>query len=80
MPAHLCQLYSFSRDGENGRLVDGADRKAALAAVLAGLMRDPAERARLSASSRQWIVARYGLEGVLDQWESVLSAAVGKDE
>jgi glycosyltransferase involved in cell wall biosynthesis len=64
------------REGENGRLARGADRPAALAVVLAGLMRDPAERARLSASSRQWILDRYGIEGVLDQWESVLSEAV----
>jgi len=64
------------REGENGRLAHGADRKEALAGVLAGLMRDPAERARLSASSRQWIVDRYGIEGVLDQWESVLAEAV----
>lgn len=64
------------RDGENGQLVQGVDRKAALAAVLAGLMRDPAERARLSATSRQWILDRYGIEGVLDQWESLFAAAV----
>jgi len=64
------------RDGENGRLVHGADRKSALAAVLASLMRDPAERARLAAASRGWIVERYGIEGVLDQWEAVLAQVV----
>ena len=66
------------RDDENGQLVRGPDRKAALATVLAGLMRDPAERARLSGSSRQWILDQYGIEGVLDQWESVLTVAVNK--
>lgn len=60
------------RDGENGRLVRGDDRIQALADVLEDLMRDPAERARLGRSSRAWIVARYGIEGVLDKWESVL--------
>ena len=64
------------RDGENGRLVAGADRARALADVLAALMRDPAERARLSASSRQWILDRYGIEGVLDQWESVFATTL----
>jgi len=64
------------RDGENGRLVSGPDRASALAAVLAALMRDPAERARLASSSRQWIIQRYGIEGVLDQWERLLSEAV----
>jgi glycosyltransferase involved in cell wall biosynthesis len=63
------------RDGENGQLVHGADRKAALASVLAGLMQDPTERARLSAPSRQWILDRYGIEGVIDQWEAVFSEA-----
>lgn len=66
------------RDGENGQLVRGPDRKAALATVLAGLMRDPAKRARLSGSSRQWILDQYGIEGVLDQWESVLKVVVNK--
>ena len=66
------------RDGENGRLVHGADRTGALATVLAGLMRDPAERARLSGSPRQWILDQYGIEGVLDQWESVFTAVATK--
>ena len=66
------------RDGENGQLVHGPDRKAALATVLADLMRNPAKRARLSGSSRQWILDQYGIEGVLDQWESVLKVVVNK--
>jgi glycosyltransferase involved in cell wall biosynthesis len=64
------------RDDENGRLVRGEDRKGGLATVLADLMRDPVARTRLSGSSRQWIMDRYGIEGVVDQWESVFSAVV----
>lgn len=66
------------REGENGRLVHGEDRKGGLAAVLADLMRDPVARTRLSGSSRQWIMDRYGIEGVLDQWESVFARALVK--
>lgn len=63
------------KNGENGRLVYGSNRVMALAGVLSELMDNPAERQRLSDSSRRWIHDRYGIDGVLDQWESVLSAA-----
>jgi hypothetical protein len=58
--------------------VRGEDRKGGLAAVLADLMRDPVARTRLSGTSRQWIMDRYGIEGVVDQWESVFSAVVSR--
>lgn len=65
------------RDGENGRLVDGRDRTGALAEVLAELMGNPNERQRLADSSREWIRHSFGINEVLDRWESVLES-VGK--
>lgn len=67
------------RDGENGILVRGEDRSRALATALSRLMRDPAELARLSASSVQSIMDQHGIDVVLDQWESVLQAASRKN-
>lgn len=68
------------RDHENGRLVFGKNRIAALAGVLSEVMQNPDERQRLSSSSRRWILDRYGIKHVGDQWEVVLTAASCRNE
>lgn len=60
------------RDRENGRLVVGEDRIASLAKVLRELMSDAAERKRLSEAPRDWLVEKYDIAGVVDQWEDLL--------
>lgn len=65
-------------DNVNGCLVRGDDRAAALADVLHRLMSNEQERRRLAAGDRSYIGSRYGLEGVVDQWENLLSDIVGQ--
>lgn len=60
-------------DNVNGCLVRGDDRAAALAEVLHRLMSNEQERRRLAAGDRSYIVTRYGLEGVVNQWENLLA-------
>ena len=60
-------------DGENGLLVDGPDRATALAAGLARLMGDEAERVRLGAAGPGRI-APFAPDRVVARWESLLQA------
>jgi glycosyltransferase involved in cell wall biosynthesis len=53
--------------GVNGLLVPPGDVDA-LAAALAGLLADPAARARLGAAARATITARYSSEHVAERW------------
>ena len=62
------------RDGDNGKLVSALDQTHALASELSGLMGNSTERRRLATSSRDWIKNLYGVESVLDQWESVIAS------
>lgn len=62
-------------DGVNGRLVVGNDRVASLAEVLGALMADPEARATVARSPRSDIADRFGLPGILDEWERVLAAS-----
>lgn len=59
-------------DGVNGRLVAGEDRVLALSNVLQELLSDDEQRQRLASASTETIVNRFGLEHVLDCWESLL--------
>jgi glycosyltransferase involved in cell wall biosynthesis len=61
------------RHDENGKLVSGADREQALADCLAALMASPDERRRLSETPRDYLSAEFGIESVLDRWETVLA-------
>jgi glycosyltransferase involved in cell wall biosynthesis len=61
-------------DGENGLLVCGEDRPAALAAGLARLMGSAEERVRMGAAAPARI-APFAPERVVDRWEALLSAA-----
>lgn len=61
--------------GQNGILVSGPDRITSLATALSTLLLNPAERSRLSNTSRDDLAARFGIEGVTDQWEVVLKGA-----
>jgi glycosyltransferase involved in cell wall biosynthesis len=63
------------QDGVNGRLIP-ADDVDGLAAALAALMDDPAERRRLGANGPQ-IVARFSLERVLGSWEDLFASVLG---
>lgn len=64
-------------DNVNGRLVTGDDRATALADVLQELLSDSAQRQRLAFASPESIVNRFGLEHVLDCWESLLMDVCG---
>jgi len=61
----------------NGRLVYGHHRVEALSTVLDQLMSDPEERQRLADASRADLVDKFGLEGVLDRWERLLTETAG---
>lgn len=61
------------RHDENGLLVSGPDRVKSLAAALASLMSAPQERARLGNANNDWILSKYSLPAVLDEWENVLA-------
>jgi glycosyltransferase involved in cell wall biosynthesis len=61
-------------DGENGLLVAGEDRPAALATGLARLMGSAEERVRMGAAAPARI-APFAPERVVDRWEALLSAA-----
>jgi glycosyltransferase involved in cell wall biosynthesis len=61
-------------DGENGLLVAGEDRPAALAAGLARLMGSADERVRMGAAAPAR-VAPFSPKRVVDRWEALLSAA-----
>lgn len=58
-------------DGDNGLLVRGSNRVAALADALAGLMGSPSERARLGAAGRR-SMEQFALAPIIDQWEDLL--------
>jgi len=61
-------------DGENGLLVAGEDRAAALADGLARLMSSDEERARMGAAAPAHIAA-FAPERVVERWEKLLLAA-----
>lgn len=61
-------------DGENGLLVEGADRPAALAAGLRRLMASEAERKRMASRAPQGIEA-FAPERIVDLWEALALSA-----
>jgi glycosyltransferase involved in cell wall biosynthesis len=61
-------------DGENGLLVAGGDRVAALAGGLARLMGSEAERARMGAAG-PGAIAAFSAPRIVEQWEALLEAA-----
>ncbi|WP_415518792.1 MAG: glycosyltransferase family 4 protein [Desulfovibrio aminophilus] len=65
------------RHGRDGLLVPPGDERA-LARELARLMDDGALRARLAANAPE-VLERFAPEGILDQWEQLLSAARGQE-
>lgn len=66
-------IREWLTDGSNGRLVPPADT-AAMAATIAALLREPAERARLSAGARA-MSARLSADAHLSRLEAVLDRA-----
>lgn len=64
-------------DGENGLLVAGPDRAAALAQGLSQLMGSHAERARMGAAGPRCIAA-FSPNRIADQWEAMLEAVTVK--
>ena len=62
------------RDGINGRLV-AVDDEAGLAAALATLMDDPAERRRLGANGPA-AVEQFGIDRVLAAWENLFAMVI----
>ena len=64
-------------DNVNGRLVTGEDRAAALFNVLFELLSDDSQRMRLASASTESITGRFGIEHVLDCWESLLLDVCG---
>ena len=60
------------RHNENGILVSGEDRILSLANVLKLLMLSTDERCRLGRASSDWLIEKFGIESILDQWESLL--------
>jgi glycosyltransferase involved in cell wall biosynthesis len=60
------------RPGENGLLVEGNGDVDALAATLSMLMGNPDRLKRLRNSPTQWLQDAYGLNQVLDVWETLL--------
>ncbi|MES9994700.1 glycosyltransferase [Desulfovibrio aminophilus] len=66
------------RHGRDGLLVPPGDERA-LARELARLMDDGALRARLAANASE-VLERFIPEGILDQWEQLLSDARGRGE
>ena len=62
------------RDGIDGLLVPAEDAEA-LAAAMAGLMRDPIQRARLGGQAAR-VTDRFGMEKVMALWDEVVEGAV----
>lgn len=60
------------RHNENGLLVSGERRSEALANALKHLMLNAEERCRLGGASTDWLVEKFGIDNVLDQWERLL--------
>lgn len=60
----------ITRGGQDARLVPLYD-DASLEAALADLMNDPQERERLGLAASQSVRRRYGLEQVLEHWDSL---------
>jgi glycosyltransferase involved in cell wall biosynthesis len=60
-------------DGDNGVLVSGTDRVAALADGLEDLMRSPAKRLELSRQGPASI-ERFSVEAIVDQWADLLAS------
>ncbi len=65
------------RDGVDGRLVPEND-PAALADVLAHLLRDDADAARLASAARESALARYSRERMARDYETMLQAVAGE--
>lgn len=65
------------QDGQTGRLAPGSEDAAALAGVLAALMRDDAERAALGTRARESMRA-YAPAGIFERWER-LFASLSRD-
>jgi phosphatidylinositol alpha-1,6-mannosyltransferase len=65
------------RDGRDGVLVPPDDPRA-LAAAVARLLGDPAERARLGASGRARALADFGWDAVAERYRLAIERAVGR--
>ncbi|MEU5718453.1 glycosyltransferase family 4 protein [Streptomyces sp. NPDC020403] len=61
------------REGETGHVVDGRDVPA-IAALLAGLLRDPAEAAAMGERGWEWVRAAWGWDGTYDRLAALLGA------
>ncbi|MFC9123550.1 glycosyltransferase family 4 protein [Streptomyces sp. NPDC057067] len=61
------------RDGENGHLVDGRDVPA-IAALLAGLLRDRGSAAAMGGRGRAWVRTEWGWERTYDRLAALLGA------
>lgn len=68
-------IGSVVRDGESGRLVPERDA-AALRSAITGLLRDPAERARLGAAGRALVQTRFGWDGAAARFEAAYDRAL----
>ena len=63
------------RHNENGLLVSEKNRIKSLENALLFLMSNPDERCRLGSASVAWLLEEYGIENVLDKWESTLQGS-----
>jgi glycosyltransferase involved in cell wall biosynthesis len=68
-------IASVVRDGESGRLVPERDA-ASLRSAITGLLRDPAERARLGAAGRALVQARFGWDAAAARFEAAYDRAL----
>ena len=68
-------IGSVVRDGESGRVVPERDA-AALRSAITGLLRDPAERARLGAAGRALVQTRFGWGAAAARFEAAYDRAL----
>jgi glycosyltransferase involved in cell wall biosynthesis len=61
---------------DGGQLVPGGPSE--MAAAVAGLLRDPARRARLAAAGPGWVAARFGRDRMIDDYVRLFESAVRK--
>ena len=71
-------INQLVRHNENGLLVKGENKTESLALALKSLMLSPDECLRLGSASTAWLLEKYGIKSVLDEWECLLQSSCFK--